>query len=84
MGGEFKWDVLCIGAGREGDGCGQKGGSSGGTCPKCGGMMLGPQAIKQAEDLQKRWLHEHERKYGTREERQAANARAGLGPEETP
>jgi len=50
-----KIDVKCIGRGNPGDGCGYKGGISGGTCPECNGMLLSRKAIETAEKMEKIW-----------------------------
>lgn len=42
--------VVCIGKGREGEGCGYVGGKSGYACPKCNGMLLSKKAIREAEE----------------------------------
>jgi len=45
-------EVLCIGDGGDGDGCGYSGGKSGGHCPRCHGMLLSRAAIAEAEAFQ--------------------------------
>ena len=64
-------DVRCVGRGA-GDACGYKGGTSGGTCPKCGGMLLSKTARTDAIRLAAQWVKEEE----------ASNANVtGLAPE---
>lgn len=46
--------ALCIGR-RANDGCGYRGGSSGGTCPECGGMLLSQKAINIADEAAREW-----------------------------
>lgn len=53
-----RWRVSepnCIGRGRPDDGCGYSGGTSGDTCPECGGMVLGQESQYQADALARRW-----------------------------
>lgn len=46
--------VSCIG--RSGNnGCGYEGGPSGGTCPKCGGMLLSGHDIRKADSATAEW-----------------------------
>lgn len=52
-------DVRCVGRGA-GDACGYKGGTSGGTCPKCGGMLLSKTARTDAIRLAAQWVKEEE------------------------
>jgi hypothetical protein len=46
--------VRCVGRGSENDGCGYKGGISGGVCPICGGMLLSEKVIEEAKELVKK------------------------------
>jgi hypothetical protein len=46
--------VLCIGR-HANDGCGYKGGNSGGTCPECGGMLLSQKSINVADQAAREW-----------------------------
>jgi len=52
-----KLSVCCEGRGRN-DGCGFKGGLSGGACPQCGGMLLSTAANETAATLVKKWSDE--------------------------
>lgn len=47
--------VICIGT-RADNGCGYIGGESGGTCPKCGGMLLSKEAIEIADKATKEFI----------------------------
>lgn len=47
-------EVICIGLNAD-DGCGYIGGESGGTCPRCGGMLLSARDIKIADQATKDW-----------------------------
>lgn len=42
---------ICIGRGGNNDGCGFRGRESGDVCPDCGGMILSPQDLKEADAL---------------------------------
>ena len=44
---------LCIGRGYDDDGCGFIGLESGDVCPKCGGMILSPKSLKEADEIAK-------------------------------
>jgi len=47
--------AICIGDGREGSGCGYRGGRSGETCPRCGGALLSASALAKAEETARAW-----------------------------
>lgn len=55
---EIEDPVSCIGNGTKGAGCGYTGGKSGGTCPKCGGMLLSESSLKAADKLAEIWTQQ--------------------------
>ena len=54
--------ALCIGDGRDGSGCGFRGGRSGEVCPVCNGMLLSPAALEEAERVCKQWIEQDAKK----------------------
>ncbi len=55
--------VRCIGSDAE-SGCGNNIGHSGGTCYRCGGMMLSERSLAVADEVQREWTAKMERDYG--------------------
>lgn len=53
--GRRRRSVVCVGRGVNGDGCGVVSGESGGVCPRCSGMLLSHEALREAEELADRW-----------------------------
>ena len=45
----------CIGRGYDNDGCGFVGRESGDVCPECGGMILAPKELAEAERITENW-----------------------------
>jgi len=45
----------CIGKGCVNDGCGFVGRESGDVCPECGGMILAPKELAEAERITENW-----------------------------
>ena len=51
-------NVVCIGDGSNGAGCGPVKGRSGYCCKQCGGMLLSENSLQHAAELAKEWDYE--------------------------
>lgn len=50
---------VCVGRGRDGEGCGWSGSSQSGVCPQCGGMVMSRASIRESEQIARQWEAEN-------------------------